>query len=317
MTAATMNLQELLEKTTDADFLREMIGFTAQRLMDVETAVYNRSDDRLGSVYNFMVNKRSGKVAYAVMSFGGFLGMGASYHPLPWDQLTYDPVQGGYIVNLTREQLEGAPAYSVSRRPHYGMTLLTAGESTITTLRSEGGFSLATSWSKIRPIVAYRDGSRIWMPPVAAGIGFTPAMCSAPNGVVPSGDDVLRAVAIAVCIVAGIIAMVAGSLHHIAGKDPASMRKTILVFGSVLKDGETCDSARVRAETGPAAMLMLHNAMEAREYGNLADGKAPPTPVNSPFGQLEREYRAVYETYRPADGYLRAWRVWQRPIRWL
>ena len=70
------------------------------------------------------------------------------------------------------------------------------------------------------------------------------------------------------------------------------MRKTILVFGSVLKDGETCDSARVRAETGPAAMLMLHNAMEARDYGNLAGGKAPPTPVNSPFGQLEREYRA-------------------------
>ena len=81
------------------------------------TAVYNRSGDRLGSVYNFMVNKRSGKVAYAVMSFGGFLGMGASYHPLPWDQLTYDPVQGGYIVDLTREQLEGAPAYSGSEAP--------------------------------------------------------------------------------------------------------------------------------------------------------------------------------------------------------
>jgi len=89
--------------------------------------------------------------------------------------------------------------------------------------------------------------------------------------------------------------------YRTAGKDPASMRKTILVFGSVLKDGETCDSARVRAETGPAAMLMLHNAMEASDYGNLAGGKAPPTPVDSPFGQLERDYRAVYETYHPAD----------------
>ena len=177
------------------------------------TAVYNRSGDRLGSVYNFMVNKRSGKVAYAVMSFGGFLGMGASYHPLPWDQLTYDPVQGGYIVNFAGSNWKGRQP-TRSRRAHYGMTLLTAEESTITTLRSEGGFSLATSWSKVRPIIAYRDGSRIWMPPVAAGIGFTPECVAPPNGVVPSGDDVLRTVAIAVCIVAGIIAMVAGSLPY-------------------------------------------------------------------------------------------------------
>jgi hypothetical protein len=47
------------------------------------TAVYNRQGERLGTVHNFMVNKRSGQVAYAVMSFGGFLGIGESYHPLP------------------------------------------------------------------------------------------------------------------------------------------------------------------------------------------------------------------------------------------
>ena len=46
------------------------------------TAVYDRNGTKLGSVYNFMVEKRSGHVAYAVMSFGGFLGMGSSYHPL-------------------------------------------------------------------------------------------------------------------------------------------------------------------------------------------------------------------------------------------
>jgi len=89
--------------------------------------------------------------------------------------------------------------------------------------------------------------------------------------------------------------------YRAAGKDPASMRKTIFVFGSVLKDGEGYDSARVRAEAGPAAMLMLHNAMEAPDYGNLAGGEAPATPADSPFGQLEREYRAVYQTYQPAD----------------
>jgi hypothetical protein len=64
-----------------------------------ETAVYNRSGDLLGSVYNFMVNKRSGQVAYAVLSFGGFLGIGSSYHPLPRNDLTYDPSLGGYVVN--------------------------------------------------------------------------------------------------------------------------------------------------------------------------------------------------------------------------
>src|SRR3546814_1850534 len=62
------------------------------------TAVYNRKGDRLGSVYNFMVDKRSGKIEYAVMSFGGFLGIGERYHPLPWSLLTYDTTQGGYLV---------------------------------------------------------------------------------------------------------------------------------------------------------------------------------------------------------------------------
>src|ERR1700750_2177829 len=76
------------------------------------TAVYDRNGTKLGSVYNFMVEKRSGHVAYAVMSFGGFLGLGSSYHPLPWDQLTYDTRPGGYVVNLTKQQLEGGPTYS-------------------------------------------------------------------------------------------------------------------------------------------------------------------------------------------------------------
>jgi hypothetical protein len=81
------------------------------------TAVYNRNGERLGSVYNFMVNKRSGQVAYAVMSFGGFLGMGSGYHPLPWNELTYDTSRGGYVVDLTKEQLQGAPTYSGSEVP--------------------------------------------------------------------------------------------------------------------------------------------------------------------------------------------------------
>ena len=79
------------------------------------TSVYERNGTKLGSVATLMMDKRSGHVSYAVLSFGGFLGMGTSYHPLPWDQLTYDSRQGGYVVDLTREQLEGAPVYS---EPH-------------------------------------------------------------------------------------------------------------------------------------------------------------------------------------------------------
>ena len=76
------------------------------------TAVYNHQGERLGTVYNFMVNKVTGQVAYAVMSFGGFLGLGQSYHPLPWRLLTYDTKVGGYVVDLDKERLQDAPSYT-------------------------------------------------------------------------------------------------------------------------------------------------------------------------------------------------------------
>jgi hypothetical protein len=59
-----------------------------------------------------MIDKLSGKVAYAVMSFGGFLGIGEDYYPLPWPLLTYNPRLEGYEVNVGEEQLKGAPKYS-------------------------------------------------------------------------------------------------------------------------------------------------------------------------------------------------------------
>ena len=73
--------------------------------------------EHLGSVYNFMVDKFTGCVAYAVMSFEGFLGIGERYHPLPWKVLTYDPRLGGYVVDLTRDQLEKAPHYALEDTP--------------------------------------------------------------------------------------------------------------------------------------------------------------------------------------------------------
>lgn len=81
------------------------------------TAVYNRQDKKLGSVSNFMVGKRSGQVAYAVMSFGGFLGLGQSYHALPWSVLTYDTDRGGYVIDADKDRLMGAPSYKAGEEP--------------------------------------------------------------------------------------------------------------------------------------------------------------------------------------------------------
>lgn len=83
------------------------------------TAVYGRDGERLGDIYNFMVDKRSGHVEYAVMSYGGFLGMGMRYYPLPWDMLSYDTRQGGYRVQLTERDLESAPSFDRNSEPRY------------------------------------------------------------------------------------------------------------------------------------------------------------------------------------------------------
>jgi hypothetical protein len=89
------------------------------------TSVYNRVGEKLGSIYDVMLNKQSGKAEYAVMSFGGFLGIGDRYHPLPWTVLNYDPAQGGYVVDIDRDRLEGAPSYAADESalwddPAYG-----------------------------------------------------------------------------------------------------------------------------------------------------------------------------------------------------
>ncbi|MGF9764805.1 PRC-barrel domain-containing protein [Microvirga sp. 0TCS3.31] len=88
------------------------------------TAVYNRQGEKLGEVYNFMVGKRSGEVGYAIMSFGGFLGIGQKYHPLPWNALTYDTSKKGYVVDADKNRLMKAPNYAAGEepfsRPEYG-----------------------------------------------------------------------------------------------------------------------------------------------------------------------------------------------------
>ena len=84
------------------------------------TSVYNTSNENIGSIYDIMIDKRSGKVAYAIMSFGGFLGIGEDYHPLPWSKLTYNATLGGYVVDISPEQLKTGPAYPRDTTPAWG-----------------------------------------------------------------------------------------------------------------------------------------------------------------------------------------------------
>jgi len=101
--------------TINTDETRELIASNK-----VEgTAVYDLDGERLGTISNFMVDKRSGKAEYAVMQFGGFMGLGADYYPVPWSMLNYNVDQGGYVVDLDKDMLEDAPRYSDNAEPEY------------------------------------------------------------------------------------------------------------------------------------------------------------------------------------------------------
>ena len=90
------------------------------------TNVYNPNGDKLGTVDDIMIDKISGRAIYAVMSFGGFLGMGEKQHPLPWSSLKYDEQKGGYVVALDKRTLEGAPTIdddNFAWTPDYGRSV--------------------------------------------------------------------------------------------------------------------------------------------------------------------------------------------------
>lgn len=80
---------------------------------DVEgTVVYGTGDEKIGSIDHLMIDKVSGRVTYAVMSFGGFLGLGHSHFPVPWGALSYDPQLGGFRTNISEQQLRDSPQFS-------------------------------------------------------------------------------------------------------------------------------------------------------------------------------------------------------------
>lgn len=75
------------------------------------TPVYNGQGEHLGEIDDLVIDKYSGQVVYALMSFGGFLGIGERLHPLPWGVLKYDRLREGFVVDIDREALEKAPSY--------------------------------------------------------------------------------------------------------------------------------------------------------------------------------------------------------------
>lgn len=74
--------------------------------------VDSRDGDHLGSIHAFMVHKVSGRTTHAVLSLGGFLGMGKSFYPLPFQLLQFDAVRDLYVVTIDRRMLEGGPSWA-------------------------------------------------------------------------------------------------------------------------------------------------------------------------------------------------------------
>jgi sporulation protein YlmC with PRC-barrel domain len=75
------------------------------------TTVYSPDGESLGSIHSVMIGKDDGQVAYAVVSFGGFLGLGTSYYPVPWSELQYSAAHDGYVTDLTEDRLRNAPNF--------------------------------------------------------------------------------------------------------------------------------------------------------------------------------------------------------------
>lgn len=84
------------------------------------TSVENTQRDSLGEIEEIMIDKISGQVAYAVLKYGSFLGMGGKLFALPWDQLKYDTNRNAYIVAIPEERLKSAPSYDSGTEPNWG-----------------------------------------------------------------------------------------------------------------------------------------------------------------------------------------------------
>lgn len=84
------------------------------------TPVFDRRAEKIGTIHSVMIDKATGQTSHAVLSFGGFLGIGSRVYPLPWEMLRFDPELRGYGLEVTREEVEAAPYMTLdgTDRPH-------------------------------------------------------------------------------------------------------------------------------------------------------------------------------------------------------
>ncbi len=78
------------------------------------TSVYNDRGEKIGTVEDIVLDKQSNRIMFAALGFGGFLGMGEKYYPVPWSMLDYREDKDGYVVPLSKEKLENAPSYELN-----------------------------------------------------------------------------------------------------------------------------------------------------------------------------------------------------------
>ena len=79
----------------------------------IGTDVKDAAGRSMGKVEDIVLDKLSSNIMFAIIGFGGFLGIGEKYHPVPWSTLDYDETAGGYVVNMSKEELKAAPSYSM------------------------------------------------------------------------------------------------------------------------------------------------------------------------------------------------------------
>jgi sporulation protein YlmC with PRC-barrel domain len=79
----------------------------------IGTTVKDSAGERVGEVKDVVLDKQSNSILFGVMSFGGVLGIGEKFHPVPWAALDYDASENAYVINLTKDQLKAAPADSI------------------------------------------------------------------------------------------------------------------------------------------------------------------------------------------------------------
>ena len=110
------------------------------------TAVYGADQQKIGSIERVMIDKLSGKVAYAVLSYGGFLGIGDDHYPTPWASLKYDTSLGGYLIGITRDRSTVPRSMPMTTTGHGRGT--TSNEFTTTTKWLHIGETQRTAWTQ-------------------------------------------------------------------------------------------------------------------------------------------------------------------------